>query len=79
VSTLTILTLLAVHLGRLRNLSARRAWKLHALEAVPKQLESILGQNNAFKKLAKKYAKADDFFFLSRGYNYPMRWKVRSS
>jgi glucosamine--fructose-6-phosphate aminotransferase (isomerizing) len=73
VSTLTILALLAVHLGRLRNLSARRALEiLHALEAVPKQLESILAQNNAFKKLAKKYAKADDFFFLSRGYNYPI-------
>ena len=73
VSTLTILSLLAVHLGRLRNLSARRALEiLHALEAVPKQLESILAQNSALKKLAKKYAKADDFFFLSRGYTFPI-------
>jgi len=73
VSTLTILALLAVHLGRLRNLSARRALEiLHALEAMPKQLESILAQNNAFKKLAKKYAKADDFFFLGRGYTFPI-------
>jgi glutamine---fructose-6-phosphate transaminase (isomerizing) len=73
VSTLTILALLAVHLGRMRNLSARRALEiLRALEAVPKQLESILAQNNAFKKLAKKYAKADNFFFLSRGYTFPI-------
>jgi len=73
VSTLTILALLAVHLGRMRNLSARRALEiLHALEAVPMQLESILAQNNAFKKLAKKYHKADDFFFLSRGYTFPI-------
>jgi len=73
VSTLTILSLLAVHLGRLRNLSARRALEiLHALEAVPKQLEAILAQNNALKKLAKKYHKADDFFFLSRGYTFPI-------
>jgi glutamine---fructose-6-phosphate transaminase (isomerizing) len=73
VSTLAILALLAVHLGRMRNLSARRALEiLHALEAVPKQLESILAQNNVFKKLAKKYAKADDFFFLSRGYTFPI-------
>src|ERR1039458_10108959 len=73
VSTLTILALLAVHLGRLRNLSARRALEiLHALEAVPKQLESILAQNNALKKIAKKYAKADDFFFLGRGYTFPI-------
>jgi glucosamine--fructose-6-phosphate aminotransferase (isomerizing) len=73
VSTLTILALLAVHLGRMRNLSARRALEiLHALEAVPKQLEAILAQDNALKKLAKKYAKADDFFFLSRGYTFPI-------
>jgi glucosamine--fructose-6-phosphate aminotransferase (isomerizing) len=73
VSTLTILSLLAVHLGRLRNLSARRALEiLHALEAVPKQLETILAQNNALKKIAKKYAKAEDFFFLSRGYTFPI-------
>jgi glutamine---fructose-6-phosphate transaminase (isomerizing) len=73
VSTLTILSLLAVHLGRLRNLSARRALEImHALEAVPKQIGSILAQNNTLKKLAKKYAKADDFFFLSRGYTFPI-------
>ncbi len=73
VSTLAILALLAVHLGRLRNLSGRRALEiLHALEAVPKQLESILAQNSAIKKIAKRYAKADDFFFLSRGYTFPI-------
>jgi len=73
VSTLTILALLAVHLGRMRTLSARRALEiLRALEAVPKQLESILAQNNALKKIAKKYAKADDFFFLGRGYTFPI-------
>jgi len=73
VSTLTVLTLLAVHLGRMRNLSARRAMEiLNALEAVPKQLEAILKQDSALKKLAKKYAKADDFFFLSRGYTFPI-------
>jgi glucosamine--fructose-6-phosphate aminotransferase (isomerizing) len=73
VSTLTILTLLAVHLGRMRQLSAHRALEiLRALEAAPKQLESILAQSNAFKKIALKYAKADDFFFLGRGYTFPI-------
>ena len=57
----------------MRNLSARRALEiLHALEAVPKQLEAILAQDRALKKLALKYAKADDFFFLSRGYSFPI-------
>ena len=73
VSTLTILALLAVHLGRLRTLSAHRAREiLHALEATPKQIEAILAQNGALKKLAKKYVKADDFFFLSRGFTFPI-------
>jgi glucosamine--fructose-6-phosphate aminotransferase (isomerizing) len=73
VSTISILTLLAIHLGRLRNLSAKRALDvLHGLEALPKQIEKILAQNDALKKVAKKYAKADDFFFLGRGYTFPI-------
>ena len=73
VSTLTVLSLLAVHLGRMRKLSAHRALEmLHALEAAPKQIETILAQNNSLKKIARKYAKADDFFFLGRGYTFPI-------
>jgi glucosamine--fructose-6-phosphate aminotransferase (isomerizing) len=73
VSTLTVLSLLAVHLGRMRNLPAKRALEiLHALEAVPKQIEKLLAQNDSLKKIAKKYAKADDFFFLGRGYTFPI-------
>src|ERR1017187_7132329 len=73
VSTITILTLLAVHLGRMRQLSANRAREiLRGLEAMPKQIESILAQNNLLKKIAKKYARAEDFFFLGRGYTFPI-------
>ena len=73
VSTITILTLLAIHLGRMRQLSANRAKEiLRGLEALPKQIESILAQNNSLKKIARKYAKADDFFFLGRGYTFPI-------
>jgi glucosamine--fructose-6-phosphate aminotransferase (isomerizing) len=73
VSTLTVLSLLAVHLGRMRKLSAHRALEmLHALEEVPKQIETILAQNNSLKKIARKYARADDFFFLGRGYTFPI-------
>jgi glucosamine--fructose-6-phosphate aminotransferase (isomerizing) len=73
VSTLTVLSLLAVHLGRMRQLAAKRALEiLHALEALPKQIEKILAQNESLKKLAKKYAKAEDFFFLGRGYTFPI-------
>ena len=73
VSTISILTLLAVHLGRMRHLSAKRALDvLHGLEALPNQIEKILAQNDRLKKIARKYAKADDFFFLGRGYTFPI-------
>ncbi|MGA2869628.1 MAG: glutamine--fructose-6-phosphate transaminase (isomerizing), partial [Verrucomicrobiota bacterium] len=73
VSTLTVLSLLAVHLGRLRNLPAKRALEvLRALDAVPEQIKSILAQNKVFKRIAAKYAKAEDFFFLGRGYTFPI-------
>jgi len=73
ISTLTVLTLLGVHLGRMRMLSANRAREImRALEALPQQVEKILAQNDAIKKLAKKYHKANDFFFLGRGYTFPV-------
>ncbi len=72
ISTLTILALLGVHLGRMRMLSARRASEiLKALEAIPQQIEALLHQNDALKQLAAKYATAKDFFFLARGYTFP--------
>jgi fructoselysine-6-P-deglycase FrlB-like protein len=43
-----------------------------ALEALPQQVEKILAQNDAIKKLAKKYHTANDFFFLGRGYTFPV-------
>ena len=73
VSTLTVLSLLAVHLGRMRMLSARRALEmLNALQALPKQIELLLQQTEGIRKIAHKYSAADDFFFLSRGYTFPV-------
>jgi glucosamine--fructose-6-phosphate aminotransferase (isomerizing) len=73
VSQLVILTLLAVHLGRMRMLSAHRALEiLRGLETLPAQIETILAQAEAIQKLALKYADAEDFFFLSRGYTFPI-------
>jgi glucosamine--fructose-6-phosphate aminotransferase (isomerizing) len=73
VSMLAILTLLGVHLGRMRMLSVHRALEiLRGLEAIPRQIESLLQQSATLAKLATKYGQARDFFFLSRGYNYPI-------
>jgi glucosamine--fructose-6-phosphate aminotransferase (isomerizing) len=73
ISTLTILSLLAVHFGRLRMLSARRALELlKALQAIPQQIQKLLDQKRLIQEVASKYAKAEHFFFLSRGFNFPV-------
>jgi glucosamine--fructose-6-phosphate aminotransferase (isomerizing) len=72
-SQVTVLALLALLMGRIRMLSSSRgAQIIRALEAIPKQMESVLSQNDAIKKIALKYAGAEDFFFLGRQYNFPV-------
>jgi glucosamine--fructose-6-phosphate aminotransferase (isomerizing) len=45
---------------------------IEAMERIPKQVESILAQNSAIEKIARKYSNAEDFFFLGRLYNFPV-------
>lgn len=72
-SQVTVLTLFALLMGRIRMLSSSRgAQLLRALEELPAKLETILAQNDAIKQIALKYAKAEDFFFLGRQYNFPV-------
>ncbi|MGH8023613.1 MAG: glutamine--fructose-6-phosphate transaminase (isomerizing), partial [Limisphaerales bacterium] len=73
VSTLVVLTLLAVCLGRMRNLAAGPALQiLRALQALPSQIEQLLAQTARLKRLSRKYAAANDFFFLGRGRMFPI-------
>jgi glucosamine--fructose-6-phosphate aminotransferase (isomerizing) len=72
-SQVTVLTLLALLMGRMRMLSLLRGQQIiQALEAVPKQIESILTQNDRIKQIAERFWKAKDFFFLGRQYNFPV-------
>jgi glucosamine--fructose-6-phosphate aminotransferase (isomerizing) len=72
-SQVTVLTLLALLMGRIRMLSSNHGTQLiRALEAIPAQMESILAQNEAIQKIALKYSAAEDFFFLGRQYNFPV-------
>ncbi|MCX6894729.1 MAG: glutamine--fructose-6-phosphate transaminase (isomerizing), partial [Verrucomicrobia bacterium] len=72
-SQVTVLTLLAVLMGRIRMLSSIRGRQIiEALGDIPKQLERVLAQNDAIAKLARKYAKAQNFFFIGRQYNFPV-------
>ena len=72
-SQVTVLTLLALLMGRIRMLSLNRGQQIiKALEKVPAQIQSILGQSAAIEQMAKKYSSAKNFFFLGRQYNFPV-------
>ena len=72
-SQVTVLALLALLMGRIRQLSLNRGREIiEALEAIPKQMETMLAQNASIQQLAAKYAKAEDFFFLGRLCNFPV-------
>lgn len=72
-SQIMICAMLALYLGRLRDLSFGDGVDIvKALKAVPSQVEEILKQNDQIKALAKKYAKYDDCLFLGRQLMFPI-------
>ena len=72
-SQIMICAMLALYLGRLRDLSYGDGVDIvKALKAMPSQVEEILKQNNQIKALAKKYAKYDDCLFLGRQLMFPI-------
>jgi glucosamine--fructose-6-phosphate aminotransferase (isomerizing) len=72
-SQVTVLTLFALLMGRMRMLSLNRGRQiLRALEGVPAQIENVLRQNPAIEQIARKYASAKNFFFMGRQYNFPV-------
>lgn len=72
-SQVTVLLLLALYMGRMRQLANRRGLEvIKALEEAPAQIQRILAQAPEIERIAKKYAHAEDFFFLGRQYNFPV-------
>jgi glucosamine--fructose-6-phosphate aminotransferase (isomerizing) len=63
--------LLAVHLGRLRDLSAARGEQLvAALDALPDQISEILAQQNGIEAVAAALAPCHDVYFVGRAAGY---------
>ncbi|EEF58891.1 glutamine--fructose-6-phosphate transaminase (isomerizing) [Pedosphaera parvula] len=72
-SQVTVLSLLALFMGRIRMLSLHRGEKiLKALQAVPDQMERMLEQNGEIRRIAQRFASVRNFFFLGRQYNFPV-------
>jgi len=72
-SQLTILTLLALLLGRHQSLSLTQGvGGIRALQALPGQVREVLSQANRIEAIAEKYTKCSNWLFLGRNYNYPI-------
>ena len=72
-SQLTILTLLGLLFGRMRNLATAEGTRvIEALQALPEQIEEVLELNNQIKEIADRYAEANGFLFFGRQFNFPI-------
>jgi glucosamine--fructose-6-phosphate aminotransferase (isomerizing) len=73
ISQLTILTLLALLLGRHQTLSLTDGVEaLKALSALPDQVKEILSKDNRIQAIAQKYYRCNNWLFLGRKYGYPI-------
>ena len=73
ISQLTILTLLAVLLGRHQKLALTEGVEaIRALTALPEQVRRVLYQDNHIQAIADKYFKCSNWLFLGRKYQYPI-------
>ncbi|MBW1801117.1 MAG: glutamine--fructose-6-phosphate transaminase (isomerizing) [Deltaproteobacteria bacterium] len=73
ISQLTILTLLALLLGRHQKLALTEGVEaLKALSALPDQVKKVLSQDNHIQAIAEKYYKCSNWLFLGRHYGFPI-------
>ncbi len=72
-SQVTVLTLIALLLGRMRRTSPDEGMKIcKALLKIPDQIKEILKLNDQIRTIAKEFKDSTNFLFLGRGYNYPV-------
>jgi glucosamine--fructose-6-phosphate aminotransferase (isomerizing) len=72
-SQVTVLTLIALLLGRQRRVSPDQGMRIcKALLEIPAQIEEILKLNDSIRKIAREFQDAHNFLYLGRGFNYPV-------
>ena len=71
-SQCVVMALLALHFGRLHHLSYEAGLRIiDDLERLPEQVERALTTNAECRRIACKYAGAENFLYLGRMYNFP--------
>ena len=72
-SQVTVLTLLALLLGRMHHLSSTEGRRIiREMQAIPDKVRRVLAMNEMFAAIARKYAHSVGMLFLGRQYNYPV-------
>jgi glutamine---fructose-6-phosphate transaminase (isomerizing) len=73
ISQVTILILMALLVGRGRDLSYEEGSRIiRALEKVPEQVWEIVAQSDQIRDLAQKYCQSRHFLYIGRKYEYPV-------
>jgi glucosamine--fructose-6-phosphate aminotransferase (isomerizing) len=71
-SQLVVLTLLAVHMGRMRGMPLQAGIRyLDALERLPEQVRGLLERREEIFEAARTYADSRSFLYVGRLYEYP--------
>jgi glutamine---fructose-6-phosphate transaminase (isomerizing) len=72
-SQVMVLTMLALYLGRMRNLSSLQGTRLlRELRAMPDVIRRTLGCHEAARRIADKYFQANNFLYLGRQSLFPV-------
>jgi glucosamine--fructose-6-phosphate aminotransferase (isomerizing) len=69
-SQIAVLTLFALHMARLRGKTGTESL-YHELKNIPGKIQEVIEQAPLIHKIAKKYCRYEDFFFMGRRYMFP--------
>jgi glucosamine--fructose-6-phosphate aminotransferase (isomerizing) len=73
VSQVTILALLTIYLGRMREMAVAMGQRIiKEIQDLPHLVEKILDTSDNIKAVAKKYKDYNHFLYLGRKYNFPI-------
>jgi glucosamine--fructose-6-phosphate aminotransferase (isomerizing) len=71
-SQCVVLAMLAIYFGRMRHVSFDAGVRMmDELQDLPKKVEKALATNSEVKRIALKYAHANNFLYLGRQFNFP--------
>jgi glucosamine--fructose-6-phosphate aminotransferase (isomerizing) len=72
-SQVLVLTMLALMLGRMRQLSLDRGRQIvQALQRIPAMVEEVLSRDDEYRRIASTFLMHNNALYLGRGYNFPV-------